>query len=103
MPHVDRPLASPREIASDVADAGALLADAAETRAIKAAVAEAIRKERKGAIRLTVAEAKAALEAIGQMTQGNGYSFKEWHSQTSEPRRVWDALLRAEQKLRGCL
>jgi hypothetical protein len=92
---------SPREIACDVADAGACLNEADETKAIKRAVVEAIKRERKGVAKLTPAEAKAALGAIGQMTGGNGYCFEEWQSQTSQPRQVWDALIRAEQKLKA--
>lgn len=49
--------------------------------------------------RLTLAETKAALNAIGQMTGGNGHDFDEWRSQTSGDREEWDALRRAEEKL----
>jgi hypothetical protein len=92
---------TPREIAEDIADAGALLAETDEARAIKRAVRNVISVERRGVVRLTKAEAQAALDALGQMTCGNAYDFGEWRKNTSGTRAEWDALLRAEKKLRG--
>lgn len=48
---------------------------------------------------LTQAEAKAALEAISQMTEGNANDFTEWRKQTSGAFATWKALRRAEAKL----
>lgn len=50
-------------------------------------------------IHLTRAEATAALNAIGQMTDGNARDFGEWHRSTSGTRAQWKALLRAECKI----
>jgi hypothetical protein len=50
-------------------------------------------------IRLTDAERRAALDAIGQMTDGNARDFSEWRQQTSGHISEWRALLRAEAKL----
>lgn len=50
-------------------------------------------------VTLSDAEARAALDAIGQMTQGNANSFTEWQSQTHGSHAEWLALLRAEAKL----
>jgi hypothetical protein len=49
---------------------------------------------------LTKEEASAALLAIGQMTNGNARDFNEWKLQTSGTRAEWNALLRAETKLK---
>jgi hypothetical protein len=50
-------------------------------------------------ITLTAGEARAALEAISQMTSGNGYSYSEWRSQTHGTYGEWQALRRAEKKI----
>jgi hypothetical protein len=71
-----------QEIAESIAEAGALIGD-----------------ERDGVInaaRLTAREARAALEAIGQMTIGNARDFRSWRGQISGTRTEWKALLRAE-------
>lgn len=46
-------------------------------------------------------EAKAGLEAISQMTDGNARSFDEWRQQTHGTHAQWKALLRLEAKLRN--
>ncbi len=93
----------PKEIGLEIADAGALLHGTDEFKAIANLATRVIRAERKGAIFLTKAEAKAALDAIGQMTGGNTYDFCEWKSQTSGTMRQWLALLRAETKIASAL
>ena len=45
-------------------------------------------------------EASAVLKAVGQMTGGNSYDFEEWKKSTSGTHTEWNALLRAEAKLR---
>ncbi len=54
-------------------------------------------------IPLSRAEIEAALNAIGQMTSGNAYDFGEWHKDTSGTRTEFNALIRAERKLRESL
>lgn len=54
---------------------------------------------RRGAVFLTKGEAKAALQAIGQMTDGNARDYGEWTSQTHGTVSQWRALLRAEAKI----
>ena len=88
----------PKEIADEIADAGALI-QCAERQAVVSAAAAAIRAARKGAVYLTPAELTAALEAIGQMTSGNAHDFDSWKEQTHGTRRQWQALLNAEEKL----
>lgn len=53
--------------------------------------------------KFTRAEAREALNAIGQMTDGNARCFEEWNKQTCGNRHEWNALLRAEAKLREAL
>ena len=48
-------------------------------------------------------EAKAALDAISQMTDGNARDFVEWRKQTHGTRAQWQALLRIESKLLATL
>ncbi len=93
----------PKDIGQEIADAGALLHDTDEFKGVANAAARAIRAERKGAIFLTKGEAKAALNAVGQMTGGNTYDFYEWRSQTSGTRSEWRALLNAEAKIKALL
>jgi hypothetical protein len=50
-------------------------------------------------LKLTTDEIKAALEAIGQMTSRNGYSFGSWQVQTSGTRQEWQSLLNVELEL----
>lgn len=45
------------------------------------------------------AEATAAAEAIGQMTDGNARDYSEWHKQTHGSPAQWRALISAEAKL----
>lgn len=54
-------------------------------------------------LQLTSAEARAALEAISQMTDGNGRDFSEWRLQTHGSHPRWLALLRAERKIMALL
>jgi hypothetical protein len=49
---------------------------------------------------LTRDEAQAALEAISQMTDGNARDFSEWRRQTCGTKAQWNALIRAEAKIR---
>jgi hypothetical protein len=90
---------SPVEIGEAIADAGALIGD--ERIGVLRATAAAIKNERRGAVYLTRPEARAALEAISQMTSGNARSFVEWRSQTSGTLADWRALLRAEAKIQA--
>jgi hypothetical protein len=50
-------------------------------------------------VMLSDAEARAALDAIGQMTQGNNNDFDEWKSQTHGSHAEWLALRRVEEKI----
>ena len=52
-------------------------------------------------IDLTLAEIEAALEAISEMTDGNARDFGEWKLATHRTRAEWNALLRAEEKLKA--
>ena len=88
---------TPAEIGRSIADAGALIGD--EAKGVAKAAADAIRAERRGAIKFTQGEARAALEAISQMTDGNARCFEEWRKQTCGSYSTWLALLRAEAKL----
>lgn len=54
-------------------------------------------------VQLTQGEAKAALEAISQMTDGNARSFDEWRQQTHGTNGQWLALLRAEAKINAII
>lgn len=89
----------PHDIGKEIADAGALLHETHEFKGVASAAARAIREERRGAICLTKGEAKAALDAISQMTFGNARDYSEWKSQTHGTRSQWEALLRAEAKI----
>lgn len=48
-------------------------------------------------------EIEAALNAMGQMTDGNARDFVEWRKCTSGSRAEWLALLRAEDKLQEAI
>lgn len=87
------------EIGKEIANAGALIHETDEFRAVTRAAAAAIRAERKGAVVLTKAEVRAALAAIGQMTYGNARDFYEWKLSTGGTKREWRALLAAEKKI----
>lgn len=52
---------------------------------------------------VTRAEARAALGAIGQMTDGNGRDYREWRLQTHRSHAEWRTLLYIEQKLQALL
>lgn len=88
---------SPTEIGQDIAEAGAMIGE--ERLAVARAAAQAIRDERRGAVWLTKGEARAVLDAISEMTDGNARDFAEWNRQTHRPHSVWRALLRAEAKI----
>ena len=92
---------TPKQIAEQIAEAGALLRDSAERSGIIHCAAEFIRQERTraGNLNLTRLEAEAVLRAVGQMTEANSYDFNEWRSQTSGTAAEWHALRRAERKL----
>ena len=67
---------------------------------IPTAVFRSLREEKLEVLRkLTKEEAKAAVQAISQMTLGNNYDFHEWKLRTHGTRAEWLALLRAEAKL----
>jgi len=46
------------------------------------------------------AEARAAIAAVSQMTDGNARDYAEWRKQTHGSLHEWQALLRAEAKLK---
>jgi len=56
--------------------------------------------KRDGMPKLTRTELSAALEAISQMTDGNARSYDDWKSMTHGGKAEWNALLRAEAKLK---
>ena len=94
---------TPQQIARQIAEAGCMLEDEEEWRGVTYAAAQAIRNERRGAVYLSPGEIRAALEAISQMTSGNGYEFAEWQAQTCGTHSEWRALLRAEAKLKEAI
>ena len=56
-------------------------------------------RRREKTIMLSPGEAKAALAAISEMTDGNARDFDEWRMQTHGTKNQWLALLRAEAKI----
>jgi hypothetical protein len=95
-----RAIPSPRAIGEEIADVAAMI-DSPERTAIIQVAARAIRAERRGAVRLTQAEALAALRAISEMTDGNAHSFDEWRLATHRSYAEWKSLLRAEEKIKA--
>lgn len=87
----------PGDIARDIADAASLI-DLEYTTIVRS-VSKVIREERRGVVRLTAAEIRAALAAISQMTHGNARDYSAWREQTHRTYAEWQALLRAEAKL----
>jgi hypothetical protein len=91
----------PRELGEEVADGACMLRGTAERNHVISAVQKIVTEERHQAIKLTKAEASAALDAISQMTDGNARDYSSWREQTCGAYATWQALIRAEQKIRS--